>query len=480
MNVENAGFAELGAHVLRALDQYYHESRDGQGHVLRQRPARELAKTLQLEKWIREGGLNSANVDAFLTPYLENTQHMHHPGFIGHQVAVPHYGAGIADMVHGLVNNPMAIYEMGPAAAVIERVIVNWMLEKTGWFKGGGLTDFDQISGNGAGVLTHGGSLANLTAVLAARAACVPDAWDAGVPADLAVIIPKTAHYSLARAISIAGLGQNAICPAPVTAMEVLRPETLETTYEQAQNAGKRVFMVSANACSTSTGLYDPIDEIADFCEAHDLWLHVDGAHGASALVSDKARHLMKGCARADSMIWDAHKMLRTSALCAAVLFKDQQHLSDAFRQEGSYIFHDKDQPGFDVMPYAVECTKAALGTKLFWVLAIEGEGGLSDFIDNQYDITRDFYDMIIAEDDFECPYVPQANILCFKYTPFGDDNARQLALRNEIVQRGDFYITSAEIGGVRYLRLSVMNHLTTIETVKNLLDEVRVCAAMV
>ena len=480
MPKDDTDFGSLGRAVFEELNAYLQDSEAGRGPVLTQRSSAKLAQNLQVEKWIQNGGLNLETVNTFLRSYLDNTQHMHHPGYMGHQVAVPHYGAAIADMVNGITNNPMAIYEMGPAAAVVERVIINWMLEKIGWFQGQGLADFKQMDHNGAGVLTHGGSLANLTAVLAARAAFSPEAWDEGVPPNLAMIAPKTAHYSLARAASIAGLGANAIFPAPVTKTEILIPDKLENVYKRALDAGKQVFMVSANACSTSTGLYDPLDEIADFCAGHKLWFHVDGAHGASALLSGTQRHLMKGCHRADSMIWDAHKMLRTSALCAAVLFKDQNHVSGAFRQEGSYIFHDKDQVGFDVMPYAVECTKAPLGVKLFWVLAIEGEKKLGDFVNKQYQITRTFHDIIMDEGDFECAYVPQANILCFKYLPFGADNAWQLALRNAIVKRGKFYITSTKMSGVRYLRLSVMNPLTTVETIQDLLAEIRICAALI
>ena len=105
---------------------------------------------------------------------------MHHPHYIGHQVAVPHRMSGMADMVNGLLNNPMAIYEMGPAGLVIERTMVNWLLQKVGWFRGNGLGDFRYLENNGGGILTHGGSLANLTALSAARSAIAPEAWEEG------------------------------------------------------------------------------------------------------------------------------------------------------------------------------------------------------------------------------------------------------------------------------------------------------------
>ena len=462
----------LALQVLSDLQAYQRASETGETHVLAQKNPQYLADVMGLRAWIRKGGLDADTARDFLTPYLEHSQHMHHPGFIGHQVAVPHEGAAIADMVHGVINNPMAVYEMGPSASVIERVVVNWMLEKCGWYSGA-IDGFAHNPNNGGGVLTHGGSLANLTAVLAARAHAFPDAWQNGTPPNLGVIAPAATHYSLARAVSIAGMGQKAICSAPVDDLDVLIPEQLEATYQQAVDAGKNVFMVSANACTTATGLYDPIDEVAEFCEAHNLWFHVDGAHGGSALLSAKERHLMKGISRADSLTWDAHKMMRTSALCAAVLFKDQKSMAGTFSQDASYIFYDNQKIGFDVGPYAVECTKSALGAKLFWVLAMEGEAGMGAFIDKQYGDTRAFYDMINSQEDFTCPYAPEANILCFKYDGV-DGNAAQLELREKILARGNFYITTAVISGVRYLRLSVMNPLTTLDTINVLLAEIR------
>ncbi len=462
----------IGA-VSKALLGYVENARAGRTPAVQQKQPAELARELDPVAWIRDGGLNADNIEGFLAPYLAHSQHMHSPGFIGHQVAVPHIGASLADMIHGFINNPMAVYEMGPTASICERVIINWMLEKAGWFEGP-LDDFTAQSGGG--VLTHGGSLANLTAILAARARHFPDAWEEGAPVNAAIIAPEVSHYSMARAVSIAGFGSKALIPAPVTQTGVLRPETLEALYRRALEDGRRVFMACANACSTATGLYDPIDEIADFCEAHDLWLHVDGAHGASALLSDSLRGLMKGIARADSLTWDAHKMLRTSALCAAILFRRQSDMAGTFAQKASYIFHDGEQIGFDVGPYALECTKSALGTKLFLVLAMEGEQALAKFVEKQYTDTYTFYQLINAQDDFECPCPPQSNILCFRYKA-ARDNAAQLALREAVIARGKFYITSAEVDGVRYLRLAVMNPLTDERTIHSLLEEIRACA---
>jgi len=459
--------------VLDKLCSYLAKSQAGNEKILIQRPARQIAQQLQLEKWVKEGGFNAASVSKFMEDYLSNTQHIHHPHYIGHQVAVPHVASGISDFIHGVINNPMSIYEMGPAASVIEKFLLNWMLDKVGWFKGERLIDFRKIEGNGGGVLTHGGSLANLTALSAARASIDPDAWTKGTPSDLVILMPEEAHYSMARSISIMGMGQDSIIPVAVNDLKIMKPEALLLAFQKATIDGKRIMAVVANACTTATGLYDPLDEIGHFCEEQNLWYHVDGAHGASALVSPKERHLLKGVERANSLIWDAHKMMRTSSLCAAVLFKDCKIMERNFQQKGSYLFHDKEEIGFDTMSYTIECTKAAIGTKLFWVLAAEGENGIARYIEDTYSNTRKFYEIIARHPDFYCPYVPEANILCFQYTKFGFDNAFQLAIRNELVSRGNFYITSTELNTVRYLRLTVMNSLTTAKHIEKLMDEI-------
>lgn len=460
--------------ILPELHRYVVDSMEGEGKVLKQQMASSLAKEMNLVGWIKNGGINPSNVNKFLKVYLENSQRMHHPHYIGHQVSSSHLASAVADFIHGVINNPMAIYEMGPSASVIEQTIINWMLDKAGWFKGESIDDFNDINENGGGVLTHGGSMANLTALLSARAKVAPEAWTDGNPENLIILGSEVAHYSVARSISIMGLGKKNLVTVPTTATEVMKPECLHPIYQKSKNEGKKIMAVIANACATSTGLYDPIDEIGHFCNERGIWFHVDGAHGASALLSKTEKRLMKGLHRADSMIWDTHKMLRTTALCAAVLFKDSKNLTNTFQQKGSYLFHDKEKPGFDLMPYAIECTKSGIGTKLFWVLAAEGEQGIADYIDRQFTVTKEFYQVVSEDPDFECPYYPESNILCFRYTAGQDSNEFQLHIRNELVKSGEFYITSTEISDVRYLRLTVINALTDTKHIRKLLAAIK------
>ena len=454
-------FAEFEGAVgeaLRILDRYVEMSRAGEDPVVLLPPVAEIFGKSELERFIENGTMDAAASSSFLEKYLGHSTRMHHPGYMAHQVAVPDFPAALGDLVHGVIHNPMAIYEMGPSAAAVELAVLNWMLTKVGWGDGG------------TGVLTHGGSLANLTALLAARAAAAPDAWEHGSDGRLVVLAPPTSHYSISRAVSIMGLGSKAVVPIDVDQNEVILPDRLPGVLKSVREDGKKVVAVVANGCATGTGLHDPLEELGAICREENIWLHVDGAHGASALVSEKERHLLSGVELADSMTWDAHKMLRTSGLCTAVLFRDPHALDRAFSQKASYIFYDDETPGVDLIHRTVECTKAALGMKVFLNLAWRGEKGIARYVEDMYSLTRRIYEIIHSRAGFSCPYIPESNIICFRYE--GDD-ALLLSVRARLLDEGRFHITSTEIFETRYLRLTVISPQTTEKTVEDLLDAI-------
>lgn len=462
MSMSDWSFSELDEVVrrtLRVLECYVNESREGREPVVPLRPVSSIIDELDLKRWVEDGAMDSEAFESFLVRYLARSTRMHHPAYMAHQVAVPDSPASLADLVHGVINNPMAIYEMGPSAVAVELVVIDWMLDKVGW-----------AQPKGSGVLTHGGSLANLTALLAARAQADPEAWDSGTSGELVILAPPSSHYSVRRAASILGIGNNNVIPVEVDANEVILPSRLPTTVRQARDNGRQVMALVANACATSTGLHDPLDELGSFCREEGLWLHVDGAHGASALVSEKERTPFNGVEKADSLTWDAHKMLRTSGLCTAVLFREAHALDRAFQQKASYLFYGDEKPGVDLIERTVECTKTALGLKIFLNLAWRGEKGLARYVEDRYELTRRLHKQIESRLDFECPYPPESNILCFRYR---DDDELQVTIRDRLLEEGRFHISSTEIHGRRYLRLTVISPQTTQETVDGLLDAI-------
>ncbi len=464
-------FKEDGAIAIEALEAFAARALAGEGPVINQPRITELAHRLELDRLIAEGGLAGERLRQFLDTYLAASTRLYHPAYMAHQVAVPVATSAIAALVDGFTNNAMAIYEMGPAAATVERTVVDWMLRKVGWSPepAEDATDRSQVSGGG--VLTHGGSLANLTALLAARARIAPDAWENGSPEGLVIVATAGSHYSVARAAGIMGLGQKAVRHAPTDALGRMDPAQLPAFLASLRGEGVTPLAVVANACATALGLYDPLREIAHVCRAEGVWLHIDGAHGASALVSPRLRHLLDGVELADSLIWDAHKMLRTSILCAAVLVRDRRDLDHAFREEASYLFHDKDQPGFDFIHRTVECTKAALGLKVFCALASGGEGAIGAGIEQQTDLAHEAAALLRAEPGIEVAVEPQSNIVCFRLE--GPDDL-QIELRRRLIEAGDFYISTTEAMGRRWLRLALMNPASGLADVERLVGSLR------
>ena len=464
--------------VGQLLKQHLLKSKAKETPALNQQTPEKIAQELQLKERFSNGFNGENDLLDFVQQYLTHSNHLSHPHYMGHQVAVPHDLSGIPELIHGTINNPSSLYEMGPAGGTCEGFMINWMLDKVGWLDGRDYYDFHFEPGKASGVLTHGGSVANLTALAAARAAIAPHAWTEGNPNDLVVIGAASAHYSIARALSILGLGKKAFYPVAVDENEVLLMDDLPRVYAQALADKKRVMCVVANACATSTGLFDPIDAMGDFCQKNKLWFHVDGAHGAAALAGPQSKQLVKGIEKATSLIWDAHKMMRVPALCTAVLFNDFKHQAATFQQKGSYVFHDTEVVGMDSMPYTIECTKSALGTKLFWTFALEGEAKIGQFIDASFQLTKDFHALLEAEEDFSTPYFPQSNILCFRYEKFRAEDDFQKLLRYTIINEKRFYLTSCEMNGKHYLRVVLLNPATTQEHLQALLTEIKTVAA--
>lgn len=400
--------------------------------------------------------------------YVAQSIHIHHPRFAGHQVGPALPLAALADLVASLVNNSNAIHEMSPAGTAMERSVIRWMADALG---------FPPEAG---GVLTSGGSLANLTALLAARQAKAgDDAWTEGNGGGppMAVMASAEAHYSVDRAARIMGWGQEGVILVPVDADYRLDPTALEDGYQAATRAGRRVIALVANAGSTATGAFDPLEAMADFAAAHNLWLHVDGAHGAPVVLSGKYRHLVRGIERADSVAWDAHKMMLMPSLASAALFRQEAHSAQAFAQEASYLLAGgASEEWYNLGHRTLECTKRVMSLKLYVALAVVGTRFFADYVTTQIDLARRFGQMIAESPDFELATRPQGNIICFRYAPWGiaDPNELQARVRRRIIESGRFFIVQAWLRGSLYLRSTLLNPFATERDLAALLDEIR------
>ena len=371
--------------------------------------------------------------------------------------------SSLAGLVSDILNNGTAVYEMGMASNAIEKVVTDWLANQIGFGK------------NGSGFLTSGGTLANLTALLAARKAKTT-VWEKGNAKKLAVMVSEQAHYCIDRAARILGMGDDGIIKIPVDAQYRMQTDSLEKHYQEAKAKGIQVIAVVSSSCSTSTGSYDNLNIIADFCKKYELWLHVDGAHGGAVVVSQKYRHLVNGIERADSITIDFHKMLMTPTLNTALMFKNSANSYKTFQQNAEYLWETtQSEEWFNSGKRTFECTKLMLSTKIYAIIKMHGVEIFEQNVNHLYDKSRTFAVMIQEHVNFELALIPQANIVNFRYVN-GEEiilNKLNTQIRQQLLENGDFYIVQTIIQNKRYLRITVMNPLTTNEHFNKLLQEI-------
>jgi L-2,4-diaminobutyrate decarboxylase len=406
---------------------------------------------------------------------LDRGLNLHDPRYIGHQVAASAPLAGLFDALGSVTNQAMAIYDMGPWATAAERAMVQCLGRAVGWPEG-------QFSG----LVTHGASLANLTALLTARNVTLHDSWLSGTAASggpPVLVVHADAHYSVSRAAGILGLGTSNLVRVGLDQRRRMDVGQLEATLAGLRAKGRAIVAVVACACSTPVGAFDPLEEIAEVCRRHGVWLHVDAAHGGAAALSGRYRHLVAGLDRADSLVWDAHKMLFVPALCAFVFYRRAADKFETFRQDAPYLF-DPAAPGlaeFDSGLTAVECTKRAAALGLWGLWSLFGPKLFADLVEITFAMGRLFYEKLAAAADFVPLHEPECNIVVFRHVPPALRHATpealgrfQFELRRRIVESGDFYIVSAKLDGVGALRVTIINPLTTPEHLDRLLDALR------
>ncbi len=382
---------------------------------------------------------------------LPHSLRMHHPGYAGHQVAVPLPAAAAVDGLLGLLNPMASLSDMAPSGVMVERQVVRSLAALVG---------FDPAAADG--VCTSGGTVSNLIAVLAARNRAFPEAWEGGMAGGRPrAFCSEDVHYSVRRAFGVGGMGTDALVPVAADEAGRMRVDRLVAAIDAAHQAGDTPFLVVAGAPSTPIGAFDPVGEIAAVAAAEGLWLHVDAAHGGGLLFSDRLRDLLDGAAAADSLSMDGHKMVYQPSSQGWLLFRDGADAYGAFRQQVPYLLGpDGADRGFDAIGKSLQCTRRLDALKLWITWHLYGSRTFGGWAERCVAAARLFHARLVDHPDFEPVHEPASNIVCFRarhpsgrhVDPFHD------AIRARLLEQGRAWVVLTTWRGERLLRTSWMN----------------------
>lgn len=399
---------------------------------------------------------------------LKRCIQLHDPRFLGHQITPPLPIAALAGLFSDFVNNGMGVYEMGMAGTAMERFVIQKVAKQM------------NLGDNADGVLTSGGSLGNLTALLAARSKIADaDVWNTGTDEPYSVMVSDQAHYCVDRSVRIMGWGADGTVLVPTDECYRMDIDVMKRSYLEARQRGRKVIAVIGSACCTSTGTFDDLKRISDFCQENELWFHVDGAHGGACAFSKKYKYLIDGIEFADSVVMDFHKLLMTPAITTALIFRNGFDGYQAFAQKAQYLWSEAETPEwFNLAKRTFECTKTMMSLKVFSILTNYGTEIFDANVTKLTDLAKAFAANIREQPDFEVAVEPETNIVCYRYV--GDcssglslnDLNRQL--RQSILTKGNFYIVQTLLNGDVWLRSTISNPFTTIEHLQALLRDIR------
>ncbi|MBQ4914799.1 aminotransferase class I/II-fold pyridoxal phosphate-dependent enzyme [Maribacter sp. MMG018] len=411
--------------------------------------------------------LEKGDKDDLFKEITKRTVYVHHPHYIGHQVSPAAPITALTGMISSLLNNGMAVYEMGMAPSAIERIVTDLLCKKIGW------------NTDSRGFLTSGGTLANLTALLAARKAIVSEnIWKDGTNRPIAIMVSEEAHYCVDRAARIMGLGEKGIIKIPVTDSFQMNTSVLEDKYKEAKAKGIEVFAIVGSAPSTATGIFDNLEEIGEFAKAHNLWFHVDGAHGGAGIFSDKYKKTLKGIDTSDSVVIDGHKMMMMPTITTALLLKDGRYANKTFSQKADYLLTESDhEDWYNSGKRTFECTKTMMSIHWYTLLKVYGEKVFDSYVTHLYDMGSIFAGIIEKSTHFELALKPMSNIVCFRFMDESlspsELNELNATIRQQLLEDGEFYIVQTKLKNTHYLRVTVMNPFTTENHFKQLLEKI-------
>lgn len=447
-------FPEIMERIGRELEAAQSQSR--------QKTIDRLAPEEQLQFWQEDFRAETPeNLNELVDKVLSHSINFHSKGYMGHQVAVTLPVTVLTSALMAYMNNCTTVYELGMAGNAMEKVVISHMAEKFGYEDGS------------TGFVASGGSMGNLTALVTARTS-------SGISEEdyhrLAVMVSSEAHYSVERAARIMGIQSDHIIKVPVGPDCAVDAEALEEAYQKAAEEGKMVFCVVGCAGTTSVGAFDDLDAIADFAERHQIWFHVDGAHGGAAVFSSKYRHLLHGIERSDSLIVDFHKMMMTPPLSTAVIYNGRNKKVSEFSPHAEYLWRDQlSEEWWNSAKHTLECTKPITILHTYAIMRLYGDQIYEQNVDVLFDKGKEFADMVRAHDHMELALDPKSNIVCFRCTADGIDAEEvNRKIADRLLADGTYYVVSTAVKGSFYLRITLMNPFTEREQMEDLIEKIQ------
>jgi len=373
------------------------------------------------------------------------------------------------------VMNPSAAYG-NQSANYVEQCVLRWLRELVGF------PDTTEA------ILVDGGSLANLHGLTAAlHRACRDDGWDLsevglhGSPRRPVLYASSEAHNCIRKSTRLLGLGEPRT--VAVDSERRLRVDDLAAAVRADRSAGHRPFCVVASAGTVNTGVVDPLDELADYCSAEGLWLHVDGAYGAFGLLDPRVAPLYRGIERVDSLALDPHKWLAVPNTCSGILVRDGEALRAAFDFSASYLTLESPNSfgvgkRFDVL--GVYQTRRFLAAKLLGVMLQLGRNGLRAHVERHISLARRMAELVEEEPDLELVATGDLTIVCLRSAPPQlrgqpgrlDDLNR--TIRDRIQTEGRVFVAGTELDGRFVLRSCALHYNLTEHDVEAIVGGIR------
>ena len=382
-----------------------------------------------------------------------------HPRFLGFIPGSGTWPGALADLIASASNVYAGSWMESAGPSQVE-------LEVLGWFK-----DWVGFPVEAAGSLTSGGSAANMTAL-----ACAREAKAGAMRDDLVLYVSDQAHSSIARAARILGFRPEQVRVLPTGADLRLAASTLDAAIETDLRAGRTPLLVSANAGATNAGVVDPLRELADVCRSRGVWLHVDGAYGGFAVLSERGRAELRGLELADSLTLDPHKWLYQPIECGCLLVRDGSRLRRAFEIVPDYLSEARaadEETNFGDL--GLQLTRTSRALKVWLSIQTFGLDAFRAAIDRSLELAEHAARRAEESDSLELLLPRSLGIVCLRRRFEGADDAeyerRNASLAAALEASGTGLVSSTRLHGRFALRLCILNHTTSLADVDAVLD---------